>query len=505
MVASRFGDGRRDLLLSYVGGPMRIVLPTAVLFVLYPWVLREHGLAVIGVWGLLSTFVSYGGLLDAGVSPLLVRELARGPDDVAVDRLARWRATASYVYAACAAVFALVALSVIMVLGAPRETGYSRAGLAITVVALAAGLVVHLLARLDLCLFRAQGRTYAEQWALSLSSAGGYAIGAGGLLVARPLEGLAVGFLVGSSGLLVWTRFAARRAFPALYSRYHIRRFAISSADVRSLWTHSRHLASLTAVFAVREPLFRLLLASAAGVSAVAVYELASRVPMLIREIGASGGQSLLGPLSRLGPAHEHTTELVRNSLTISLFLGGTGLAFFAVARVAVLEFWLGSITTELATAALIMAGWWALTLINVPFFWLLQALGREKDVARAVWLHVIGLVAATPLLLWSDASTLAWMLAYALSGLTTQIYLYGVVERTTGLTRRVVLDTRFLLAIGGAVAVVLVGVRLAPVASTLVSGPWLMFAATWLLAYLTVTTPLLLWASRLRLPMASS
>ena len=87
-------DIDRDVLVSHLSGPVRILVPTLVVMVAYPVILRRGGVEVLGVWSLLSIVMAYTSLLDIGFTSVLTKEMATAGVGLDVERLSAWRRAA---------------------------------------------------------------------------------------------------------------------------------------------------------------------------------------------------------------------------------------------------------------------------------------------------------------------------------------------------------------------------------------------------------------------------
>jgi O-antigen/teichoic acid export membrane protein len=490
----------RDVTVSHLLGPVRILLPTVAVMATYRVLVHRFGLEVVGVWSLLTTVVAYTGLLDIGFTSAMARGIADESSPITPARLAAWRGSALWVYVWGGAVAALVgglAGGALDWFGVPPNL---IAEMRIGVVLLITATVFQLLARMDLGVFRANHQTYVEQWALSATTAATYVIGLLGALAGHPISSLAIGSLLANFGLWAWARRRARHQFRALYEAMASVRRPEGVSGLRDLLANGKHFFSLSVVFLIREPVFRLVIAALLGASALGVYDVANRVPMLIRELGASGSQALFAGLARMEPSR-HAEEIVRvmKSAVFYLFaIGGTGLALYAVARGLVLGLWLGiPVLADLRSASLLLAVWWGITLINVPFFWLLQARRLERALATSVWVHTASLVivlAAGRAVLHSLSQ---FITIWIMTGLATQVFIYIVAERETGLTRKLLLDRSVVKYVITTVSITVLalwgGSRVAePVASR----PEIVVMGCWLVLYSVLCGPML-WRMR--------
>jgi len=489
----RHADIHRDVRLSHLVGTLRILLPTTVVFATYPVLLRRAGLEVLGVWSLLSTVVGYTGLLDIGFTSVLTKAMATGTRELDVARLAAWRRSAAASYLVGGIALAIGGLLVGSHLAAVGVASRFQRAVMIGLVSLILATVCQLMMKLELTVFKANHQTYVEQWVLSLATTLTYLAGLIGAYLDRPIEALALGALVSNGLLYVWVWTGARRTFPDLFRALASASRPIRVADFRDLVRHGKHFFSLSLVFVVREPVFRLLIAWILGAGALGLYDIANRTPMFIRELGASGSQSLFAGLARTDSSagRGETERVLRAALFYLLAIGGTGLAFFAVNRDLVFSVWLGKgAPSGLSLSGLLMAVWWGITLLNVPFYWLLQARGLEKPLANSVWLHAASVVAVVAVARPSLHSLPAILAVWIVTGIATQLYIYVLAERATHLTTAILLDRNVLLYLICCLILVCAGVW--------VQGRWVhvslpslfVFALSWLSAYGLVCGP---------------
>ena len=510
MTRDRRGEIERDVRYSHLAGPVRVLLPTAVVFFTYPLLLRTAGIGVVGVWSVLSSILAYAGLLDVGFTALLTREMASGVNtDRDARRVARWRSAAARVYVIGGIVLVSVEVAVSGVIiawrAAPITSAYPNVSLLSAVIALTIAAVLMLLGKLELAVFRAHHQSYAEQWATAMSLTATYVIGWIGITLGRPIEGLAVGAIVAYGATFVVARAASRRRFADFFERIRPYSSTTTRADVIELVAHGRHLFSLNVAFVLREPIFRVALGSGLGVAAVGVYDIANRVPMLIRELGAAGTSSVLPSIARLTRDDDRRSAIaiLESALRYALLFGGIGLATFAVNRELLFRLWLGAnMPAGLESASLLMTVWWVITLLNAPFFWMMQARGLERQLAKAVALHILGLLCAVPFLRWSHASLLMWLTVWTVAGLATQAYLYVVAERVTALVRPVLLTRSVSMFIGVSVIAAATGVAMSPGLGSdhVTFRAAAIFVVAWMAAYAVLISPIVFkWIGLLR------
>jgi O-antigen/teichoic acid export membrane protein len=413
--------------------------------------------------------------------------MATGSRAVDIARLAVWRRSATAGYAIGGLGLAIGGALLGSHLTAFGVATRFQQAVMVGLVALILATVMQLMMKLELSVFKAHHQTYVEQWVLSLATTLTYLAGLVGAYLDRPIEALALGALVSNGLLYLWVRAAARKQFPELFRLLVSASRPVNVDDFRDLVSHGKHFFSLSLVFVVREPVFRLLIAWILGAGPLGLYDIANRTPMLIRELGASGSQSLFAGLARTDSpdGRADTERVLRAALFYLLAIGGTGLAFFAVSRDLIFSVWLGkSAPAGLSLSGLLMSVWWGITLLNVPFYWLLQARGLEKPLANSVWLHAASVVAVVSLARSSLHGLPPMLGVWIVTGVATQAYIYLLAERATRLTSTLLLNRTVLLYLASCLVLACAGV-LAQVklgTTSLVGG--IVFAVLWLVAY---------------------
>jgi len=91
---------------------------------------------------------------------------------------------------------------------------------------------------------------------------------------------------------------------------------------------------------------------------------------------------------------------------------------------------WLGDFPGGIISATIILAVWQFITIMNVPFWYLLQASHHEKIAAIAIWVHTVSVLLLLPLVFTGINISLDQLLIYwTITALLTQILIYFFTE----------------------------------------------------------------------------
>ncbi|MBT5374793.1 MAG: hypothetical protein HOL06_09060, partial [Rhodospirillaceae bacterium] len=185
-----------DVLRSALIGPLRFLVPVAGYFILYPILLEHAGLAVLGLWSVLSTLITYVGMADIGFSQLITREAGQDRDKAALEKVRREYLTARRVYL----FIAIVLLGGLAALGTRPFQGlaeyYSAKALWVSVGILIIAATCQITARLDAAVLSARNDNHGVQMVLVITPAFPFAASVIGALTGFPIEGLSTGALL---------------------------------------------------------------------------------------------------------------------------------------------------------------------------------------------------------------------------------------------------------------------------------------------------------------------
>lgn len=442
----RFDDSdmRKDNWLSVLIGPLKFIIPALAYAVLYPLMIAETSLEIVGVWSLIGAIVSFIGVSDVGFSQLLTREAggARREQlrDVYADYLTARRA---YVLLLLTAIVIFITASDFLL--APIASVYPINALIVSVVLMLIGGFIQLAGKLDAALLAARHDNYFVQAVMALTPALTYSAAIIGTLLKRPIEGLAVGTVLAGVATVMVFRFRLFRCHHELVSvpiklsaHDSLKRFVLL---MRRGW----HLYSCSIGMMVRGPIYRVVIVSTVGLQAAAIFDIAMRLTQTVREAVATGFSVLLpsfASLSRRGDRAQ-TIELIQISMLALLSFGALSLCLLMGAVDPILTVWLNDYPRDLVPSTRILAIWHIITLVNVPFWYLLQATKNEGVAALSIWAHTLAIILVVPLSTLFELDIVDLMVYWTATSVLTQVLIYYYVEKKLGLLWASVLSPR--------------------------------------------------------------
>ncbi len=458
----------RDIFRSVLVGPLKFVVPVAGYFVLYPLMLDRAGIAVLGVWSLLTTLTSYISMADVGFSLLLTREAGRDLTREALVETRRDYVVARRVYAATV----LVILAGLAIAGDSPfrmlESYYAPSALAYATALLVLGAALQVTSRLDAAVLSARNDNYGVQMVLAVTPVFPFAASVVGTLLGVPIEGLAVGSLLSGGAQLAIFRWRLKRHHREWTDVQVSVAARETCARVLSLVRRGWHFYAISIGFILREPVFRLILGTALGPPAVGVYDIAMRVTRMIRDVVASGFTSLYPGLAYFhrNARHDEAARLIQVSLLALLAIGAGGLGLLLLFGDIVYALWLGQVPEGVLTATHILVAASVITLANVPFWYLLQASGNERFGAAALWLQTAGVLLLVPLSAILDLTLVGMMVYWVATEFVMLLMICWFAESRLNLFATVVFKPRTLLLVSVAGAF-LAAAWIAPMSGT--------------------------------------
>lgn len=436
---------RRDYLVTILAGPFKYIIPTLAYLFLYPIMLSRTSIEVVGVWSLLGSVVSFLGVADIGFSQLLTREagLDRAHDHKEV--------YADYITAQRAYILILIALVAVFLLTKHLilsliATTYPASALSLSILLILAGSILQLIGKLDAAILSARHDNYIIQVVSALTPLFTYSISIAGALIKRPIEGLALGVVVSGAVTIAVYRWRLRsHNWHAGQKRLLLRDSAVRFPDItRRGW----YLYSSSIGLLARGPIYRFVIASTIGLQGAAVFDIAMRVTQTVRDLVTSGFSVLYPSFAYLHRTGERSgiIELIEISLMALLTIGTLLLGVLIGAAGPILTLWLGKFPGELAPAVTILAIWQMITLINVPFWYLLQATNQERVAAFSIWAHTFSILLV---LLFSRLFSLTLvdlLLYWTLTSILTQALIYYHVHSKLRLLAEIIAKPRIIV-----------------------------------------------------------
>lgn len=418
---------RRDTGLTVLIGPIRLFVATAGTLLLFRVVLARSGLQVIGLWSMLNIVSALVSLMDVGFSQLLARgihgaDAGHKPAERLLDKHAAERAYGLLLW------FVILPGSLLTGWLIP-SIPYDRIRFTAVLAVIAWSAVIQLRGKLEEAVLAAYQDNAYVQVVNTIGSMVSLTVAVTGACLDLPLEGFALGTLL-AAAFVLWTfqrRVASRglsmpsREPTAGASRQRLIRFAREGS-----YFYSLSLGSI-----LREPCFRIIIASLLGAQALGAYAIGFRASVVTRD-SVAGGFTVLYPalasLHRLGN-RKGVESMLAAAIIILVALGSAALGCLYGFAEPVLALVLGSLPTGVVMATRVLVIWNLITLFNVPFYYLLQATGNEKASAASLWVHTLAILLLWPLqgVLHVD---LKWLLVYwTVTSLATQLIIFYFVQ----------------------------------------------------------------------------
>ena len=445
----RFDDSKmhKDNWLSVLIGPFKFVIPALAYLILYPLMIAETSIEVVGAWSLIAAIVSFISVSDIGFSQLLTR-------DAGADRSAALRdvyadyLTARRAYVLLLLIFVAIFIAASDFLLAPLATVYPVNALIASVVLILIGGFIQLSGKLDAALLAARHDNYFVQIVMAITPALTYSAAIIGTLLKRPIEGLAVGTVLAGIATVAVYRFRLFRCHRELVSV----EISLSAHDsferFLSLTRRGWHLYSCSIGMMIRGPIYRVVIVSTVGLQAAAIFDIAMRLTQTVREVVATRFSVLFPSFAFLSRSGERakTIELIQISLLVLLSFGSFLLCLLMGAVDPILTVWLSEYPRDLVPSTRILAIWHIITLANVPFWYLLQATHNESVAAFSVWAHTLAIMLVIPLSTLIDLDIVDLMVYWTATSVVTQGLIYFYVEKRLGLFWESVLSPRIVL-----------------------------------------------------------
>lgn len=440
----------RDIRRSSIYGAAQILVGVVTYAVLYPLILEKSGLEVVGLWSLAMAMSAYMTLSDVGFSITLTRKISSaGTRDEAASFYGDYLTSVRF-YVGVFIGLSLMWLLAQSVCSDMLPLFYGRLALVWTILLLILATGVQLVAQLNGAVLAGIHETFYIKKVGCFLPVCRLVIGGLGAYWARPLEGIVLAILFENLLSCLLFHWRIKKVFPqwGRAGSYPQGRYW------RRLWRLMRdgrdiYLISLGNMF--REPVFRAMIVYILGFAAAGLYDIAKRVPDMIRSLLVGGSQSYMPAFGRLLAQGDLAAVegWVRRMVAFlcaggALFLGGfyaCGGDLFAV--------WLPSLPPSAFAGARIMTIWAGITLINVPYWYLIQAANRERAAALSMWSHSGLILLLIPLNAWASFELSDLLIYWCATSLVAQILLYAAVQRSLGLFWRTISPAVYYVFVG--------------------------------------------------------
>ena len=364
-------------------------------FLSYRILIAEAGLSGLGLWSLLMMFAGMAQTFDVSGASALARSVARHEHETPEARLAEVVHTVLLTSCAINAVLMLVLLAAapaaIDALVAPESKGAAFALLPwVAVIVLTLPLSVGVAAAID-------GTGRADQRAQLM--AGAAVAGLAVAWIAIPMLGL-VGLAIAQlcqQGLVVaggW--ILLRRHVPGLgFAPRRWRRSVFLKTT-----GYAVRLNTAGVLVLLFDPLVKFCLNAIGGLSALGIYELASRLVVQIRALVIGATTPLIPAFAASAALDQHRFDslLGRSMNFASLAAPGVAVATLAAAPIMSIVI-LGSISVPLLQATAVLALGWSLNILSLPLYLAAQAGGLLRWNMMSHVVQSIAVVLATVLI----------------------------------------------------------------------------------------------------------
>lgn len=441
----------RDSALTVLAGPLKFVVPTVAYVFLYPIMLSRTGMEVLGLWSIIGAIIAFIGVADIGFSQLLTREV--GADAVKSDIE---RAHADYISAQRAYIFIFLALCAVFFFGRTHVLAffggvYPQGALTASIVVVFAGAVIQLIGKLDAAILSAYQDNYVIQIVTATVPLFTFSSAIIGALIYRPIEGLAIGTVISAIATVTVFRLRLRRHHAQWVLSRQPQTLGETASRLSGLMKRGWYLYGSSVGLLIRGPVFRFVIASALGLGAAALFDIAMRLTQTVRDLVASGFNVLYPSFSYFhrNRDKESIIELMKVSLMVLMTFGAVSLGVLTAVSGELLTLWLGESPAELVDATRILALWQVMTLANVPFWFLLHATHHEKVAAASVWAHTAAVILVLPLSEVFGFSLTGFIVYWTLTSIVTQCLIYFYVQSKLKLLWDVVLSPRVMALLG--------------------------------------------------------
>ena len=423
---------KRDLKLSVLTGPLTFIVPILSYLFLYPIILSRSSLAVLGIWSLYVTTVSFFTVADIGFSQHFMRESGADRKKETLTKLKEELLSAKRFYFLLGLWGLVITFLLKDYLFLPADNIYSSSALFYSALILVIGTMLQLISSLDAAILSARADNYFVKLVRSVSPIFTYGIAIIGALVLSPIEGFSAGFLLANLFLIIVYNMRIKNKHSS-WSQININlTLSKSSASLKELFKQGWQLYSVSLGMILRQPVIRYVIVVILGLPAVGMFDIAMRVTTASRDVITSGFASLYPSLSYFyrNKEREKLIEIFTISLILLIPVGAVSLVVLVFFPELIYSLWLGEFPAGIIAATIILAVWQFITIMNVPFWYLLQASHHEKIAAMAVWVHTISVLLLIPIAFAGFNISLNQLLIYWTStALLTQFLIYYFTE----------------------------------------------------------------------------
>lgn len=457
----------KDFGKSVLLGPIKFLTPLLGYIFLYPLIIDEFSMSVVGIWSLLAALLSYITVADLGFNGLLVREVTKDKNDTKIVEIMRGYQVAQYINV----IFCLFLLILVVIFyGTIKDEVngvYSFGGLLLALVIIICAASLKLQSRLQSALLSSLHDNAYLQVVFAITPIIPFVISLPCVLYGIPIEGLALGHLIHGICLI----FIFRRRINVKFSpwaKVKLEPIPLLSilGKVRALFYRTKHFYLISLGGMLRDPTLRVIITITLGLSAAAVYDIAFKIAVTLRDVISSGFQAMYPAISRYYYVNDMVKlrAIISSALVIIIFFGSLAYIGLFTLLYPFLDLWLGAYPDTLPFAMKCLSFWCFLTMLNIPYWYLIQAAGYEKTAAYSLWLHTSLCFVLIPISNYFELTLDEIMLYWLSTSVFTQLGIYWISESKLSLFFSTILNRDVLIVLGLGAFIMSIAATLPPV-----------------------------------------
>lgn len=365
----------RNSIFSIVRFVVLLPLPIIIL----PFMLTQLGDVAFGLWALFATFITYTQLADFGMGLALTKYVAAYAAKAEWHAVLRATNTVFFFYTAVALGLGLLLAGLSPFLTRLIPAGSALSGeLLVTLIALA-----YVTFAINLT-FGAFGSVLQGLQRLDLTNLVSFMATAGlylGIVAVLTLGHGLAGILVLSALLALATAVVQVWLVYRLVPGYRLRIAAFDRTYLRTILGYSLNVQGGTLAALLFDPATKLILTRAVGVASVTQYEVGTRITTQLRNLFAVALLPLFPGVSHMeaGEGHARVEAVYRRSARYVVIFGLPAYLLLIIVAPWLLNAWLGPGYEPASMVMRIMTLGWFVSLVAMPSYFILQALGHAR------------------------------------------------------------------------------------------------------------------------------
>jgi O-antigen/teichoic acid export membrane protein len=384
----------RNIKLSVFLGPIRMLAPALLNLVLYALLIKSGGIELIGFWASIQLILFYVGAFDLGFGKLIPLEIAAGsmPSVILEDH---FRALIGLYLIGGLVLICLVLCCAQSCQDMLGDQGLKVYGISASelLIAVTVSAVLTMVCNLQSAILIGNHKLYYVQSTEILQSVTQFIVSVIGVILGYPVYGLVTGLFFSILGKTAATSFILHRYHP---DHFWLRPRFASIISVVRLARRARYFSLLYMTEYFRYPMVRLIILSTLGTVALGVYDLANKIPQMLRDAFGSGLSAIFPAFSswRFSNADSSVRALQMSLVyisTTSVLLLGVYYAFCGE----ILLFWIGSGSRleEIYSVTRVLTAWWLISSYMIPYWWAALGSGFVRFCSILYCCHVVVLI----------------------------------------------------------------------------------------------------------------